>query len=307
MPVGRCKSSSAKDRTRRACGASIRRGDVPASSGRFPGAAARWVRCAPDETTRHAPGRPDPARARRLRRRARLLLRDLPAQQPSWSSGSTRRWSRTTTRARAAASCAGCTSRRARRGEARALRARGDLRRPRRRAPRVADLRRSGRASSSATRTCTCSTRRSASPMASACSATSPTSSTSRTPTTSPTSTERASSTTIPTSAIEWPLPADELVPSAARRRRAAAQGRGGRPAVRIPLSAPTPASGGVATAGAQHEQRHVVALLAVLEGLQRVVDARGHLVGVERAPLRRAARSGAPRRRRRRPRRACR
>ena len=41
----------------------------------------------------------------------------------------------------------------------------------------------------------------------------------------------------------------------------------------------------------AQNEQGHIVALLAVLEGLQRVVDPRGHLVGVERRGARRAAR----------------
>src|SRR4051812_9706521 len=41
---------------------------------------------------------------------------------------------------------------------------------------------------------------------------------------------------------------------------------------------------GGAVQTHAQHEQRYVVALLAALEGLERVVDARGDLVGVERA-----------------------
>ena len=55
------------------------------------------------------------ARARRPRRRARLLPRDLPAQTCSRTWASTRRSFRTTTRARAAGSSAGCTSSPARR------------------------------------------------------------------------------------------------------------------------------------------------------------------------------------------------
>ena len=127
-------------------------------------------------------------RAGRPRRRARLLRRDLPARVArELGHPRRRRSSRTTTRARAAAWCAGMHFQIGA-GVAKLVRcARGrDLRRGGRHARGLADLRRSGRRSSSTTRTCASSTSRSASPTASACSATSPTCSTSRPPTTTP-------------------------------------------------------------------------------------------------------------------------
>ena len=213
MPVGRCKSSSAKDRTAVHAARQSAAAMFPHPPDVSRARAARWVRCAPDETTRHAPGRPDPARARRLRRRARLLLRDLPAQRLHRARDprgdgpgqplalAPRRGARD------------ARLRRARRGQARALRARGDLRRPRRRAPRVADLRpvgglrpqrrehapalRAGRLRPRLLRAQRHGRRALQAGRA----------------TTSPTSTG-PSSTTIPRSAIEWPLPPGELVPS---------------------------------------------------------------------------------------------
>ena len=207
---------------RRACGASIRRRHVPASSGRFPGASGSVVRCAPDETTRHPPGRPDPARARRLRRRARLLRARPTGAAPSWSSGSSRRWSRTTTRARAAAWCAACTSRSAAARRSSCAAARGAISTS---SSTCAAARRpsaSGRASSSPTRTCGSLYVPVGFAHGFCVLSTSRTCSTSRTPTTTP---DRPGfKYDDPDVGIEWPLPAAELDPLPARPRGAAAQ-----------------------------------------------------------------------------------
>ena len=93
----------------------------------------------------------------------------------------------------------------------------------------------------------------------------------------------RHSSTTIPTSRSPGRCrPTSSSPPSATSTRRCSGTWR---TACRSNTAERARADqrGVAAAAGAQDEQRHVVALLAALEGLQRLVDARGHLVGVER------------------------
>ena len=121
------------------------------------------------------------------------------------------------------------------RGAAKLVRcgARRHLRRRRRPAPRLADVRAVGGLRADRREPAACSTARSASRTASACSATSPTSSTSRTAYYAD-ATERGIAYDDPDVGIEWPLPLEELMPSAARRERADAARDRGRAALRL-------------------------------------------------------------------------
>ena len=115
------------------------------------------------------------------------------------SSGSPRRWFRTTTRARDAGSCAACTSRSGAGPRSSCAAGRGAIFDVLVDSARVADLRPVGGLRADRGEHAHASTARSASPTASVCSATSPTSCTSRA-TTTPTRPSEVSPTTTPTS-----------------------------------------------------------------------------------------------------------
>ena len=140
-------------------------------------------------------------RAQRVRRRPRLLLRELQqarSSRPPWAVRSSS--CRTTIEPRRRACCAGCTTSSPQpQGKlVRVVRGR-DVRRRGRHAPRLADLRALGRRGAVARRTSASSGFRRASPTASSSSPTRPSSCT-RPPTTGAPSTSAASAGTIPSS-----------------------------------------------------------------------------------------------------------